>query len=88
MVEQGVLCRPHEVMCHRQRYDLLFRSHHRFSNTDLEDPLDHLSDLVANLFSPIPNYGQNPLPSIPDHPFGPDEKGVRSAFTLHLRVGD
>ncbi|KAI0282121.1 Metalloenzyme, LuxS/M16 peptidase-like protein [Russula aff. rugulosa BPL654] len=43
---------------------------------DLEDSLDHLSDLAADLFSPIPNYGQNPLPSIADHPFGPDEKGT------------
>ncbi|KAI0306722.1 Metalloenzyme, LuxS/M16 peptidase-like protein [Multifurca ochricompacta] len=41
-----------------------------------KDPLDHLSDLVVSLFSPIPNRGQIPLPSIPDHPFGPDEKGT------------
>jgi hypothetical protein len=75
-------------MCRWQRCDLVFRSHHRFSNADPEDSLDHLSDLAANLFSPIPNYGQNPLPSIPDHPFGPDEKGVRSALIPHLRVGD
>jgi hypothetical protein len=88
MVEQGILCRSHEAMCHRQRCDLVLWSHHRFSNTGLEDSLDHLSDLAADLFSPIPNYGQNPLPSIPDHPFGPDEKGVRSAFTPRLRVGD
>jgi insulysin len=40
------------------------------------DSLDRLSDLAVNLFSPIPNRGQTPLPSIPDHPFGPDEKGV------------
>lgn len=41
-----------------------------------KDPLDHLSDLAANFFTAIPNFGQNPLPSIPDHPFGPDEKGT------------
>ena len=87
MVEQGILCRPHEAMCHRKRCDLVLRSHHRFSNVGLEDPLDYLSDLTANLFSPIPNHGQNPLPSIPDHPFGPDEKGV-GAFIPHLRAGD
>src|SRR6266478_5289116 len=81
MVEQGILCWSHEAMCHWQRYDLVSRSHQCFSNGDMEDPLDHLSDLAANLFSPIPNYGQNPLPSIPDHPFGLEEKGVRSAFT-------
>ena len=74
-------------MCRRQRCDLAFSFHHRFSDADLEDPLDHLSDLVADLFSPIPNDGQDPLPSILDHPFGPDEKGVRSASTPHLRVG-
>jgi insulysin len=41
-----------------------------------KDPLDRLSDLAADLFSPIPNRGQIPLPSIPDHPFGSDEKGT------------
>ncbi|KAI0295473.1 Metalloenzyme, LuxS/M16 peptidase-like protein [Russula brevipes] len=41
-----------------------------------KEPLDHLADLAANLFSPIPNRAQIPLPSIPDHPFGPDEKGT------------
>ncbi|KAI0005889.1 Metalloenzyme, LuxS/M16 peptidase-like protein [Russula compacta] len=41
-----------------------------------KDPLDRLSDLAANLFSRIPNRGQVPLPFIPDHPFGPDEKGT------------
>jgi insulysin len=40
------------------------------------DPLDRLSDLVVNLFSPIPNRGQIPLPAFTDHPFGPDERGV------------
>ncbi|KAI9446597.1 Metalloenzyme, LuxS/M16 peptidase-like protein, partial [Lactarius indigo] len=41
-----------------------------------KDSLDRLSELAVNLFSPIPNRGQTPLPSIPDHPFGPDEKGT------------
>lgn len=41
-----------------------------------KDSLDQLSDLAVNLFSPIPNRGQTPLPSIPEHPFGPDEKGT------------
>jgi hypothetical protein len=71
-------------MRHWQRCDFVSRSHHRFSNADPEDPLDRLSDLAADLFSPIPNRGQIPLPSIPDHPFGSDEKGVRSIFVLHL----
>lgn len=72
-------------MRHWQRFDLVSKSHHRFfSDADLADPLDRLSDLAANLFSPIPNRGQVPLPSIPDHPFGPDEKGVRSTFTPRL----
>lgn len=71
-------------MRHWQRCGFVSRSHHRFSNADLEDPLDRLSDLAADLFSPIPNRGQIPLPSIPDHPFGPDEKGVRYTFTSHL----
>jgi insulysin len=59
-------------------------SYYYFSNADLTDSLDHLSELVSNLFSPIPNRGRDPLPSIPDHPFGPDEKGVRLIFTTHL----
>lgn len=33
--------------------------------------------MVSNLFSDIPNnQGVEPLPAIPDHPFGPNEKGV------------
>jgi insulysin len=48
------------------------------------DSLDRLSELAATLFSPIPNRGQVPLPSIPDHPFGPDEKGVCFTLTAHL----
>ena len=48
------------------------------------DSLDCLSELAATLFSPIPNRGQVPLPSIPDHPFGPKEKGVRFALIARL----
>ena len=48
------------------------------------DSLDCLSELAATLFSPIPNRGQVPLPSIPDHPFGPEEKGVRFALIARL----
>jgi hypothetical protein len=72
-------------MCRWQRCDLVSDSRHRVSDADPEDPLDRLSDLAADLFSPIPNRGQSPLPSIPDHPFGSDEKGVRSTFTSYLR---
>lgn len=32
--------------------------------------------MVAELFSPIPNRGQDPLPMINDHPFGPNERSV------------
>ena len=84
MVGQGILCWSHEALRHWQRCDIVSGCDHRFSNANLEDPLDHLADLVADLFSPIRNLGQNPLPSIPDHPFGADEKGVRSTFTSHL----
>ena len=55
----------------------MFKSHLGFSYADLLDSLDQLSDLAASFFSSIPNRGQVPLPSIPDHPFGPDERGVR-----------
>ena len=41
------------------------------------ESLDELSDMVSRLFSDIPNRGVEPLPAIPDHPFGPNEKGVR-----------
>ena len=41
------------------------------------ESLDELSDMVSRLFSDIPNRGVDPLPAIPDHPFGPNEKGVR-----------
>ena len=54
------------------------------SNAHIIDSLDRLSELAATLFSPIPNRGQVPLPSIPDHPFGPDEKGVCVTLAAHL----
>ena len=73
-------------MCRWQRCDLISDCRHRVSNADPEDPLDRLSDLAADLFSPIPNRGQSPLPSIPDHPFGSDEKGVRSTFIPPISV--
>lgn len=40
------------------------------------ESLDELSDMVSRLFSDIPNRGVESLPAIPDHPFGPNEKGV------------
>ena len=40
------------------------------------ESLDELSDLVSTLFSPILNRGQDPLPMIYDHPFGPNETSV------------
>jgi len=44
------------------------------------ESLDELGDMVSRLFSGIPNRGVEPLPAIPDHPFGPDEKGVRQGL--------
>ncbi|KAH7923541.1 hypothetical protein BV22DRAFT_1015236 [Leucogyrophana mollusca] len=40
------------------------------------ETLDELADLVSTLFSPVPNRGQDPLPMINDHPFGPNESGT------------
>lgn len=42
------------------------------------ESLDDLSELAAKMFSPIPNRGRDPLPMIDEHPFGPEEKGVRT----------
>lgn len=44
-----------------------------FANTE---SLDELSQLASTLFSPIANRGRDPLPLIPEHPFGLNEKGV------------
>ncbi|KAJ8592510.1 insulin-degrading enzyme [Rhizopogon salebrosus TDB-379] len=41
-----------------------------------KEPLDELADMVSTLFSPIKNRGQDPLPVIPDHPFGQKEMGT------------
>jgi hypothetical protein len=60
------------------------RSYSNLFHVYLADSLDCLSELAATLFSPIPNRGQVPLPSIPDHPFGPEEKGVRFALIARL----
>ncbi|KAF8911060.1 Metalloenzyme, LuxS/M16 peptidase-like protein [Gymnopilus junonius] len=40
------------------------------------DSLDELADLANTLFSPIPNRGQEALPMIHEHPFGPEQKGT------------
>ncbi|KAF8059523.1 Metalloenzyme, LuxS/M16 peptidase-like protein [Lyophyllum atratum] len=41
-----------------------------------KESLDQLSELASTLFSPIPNRGQDSLPMVHDHPFGPNEKGT------------
>ncbi|CAL1705686.1 unnamed protein product [Somion occarium] len=41
-----------------------------------KEPVEELSDLVSKLFSPIPNSNLDPLPMIPEHPFGPNETGT------------
>ncbi|KAG1761690.1 Metalloenzyme, LuxS/M16 peptidase-like protein [Suillus occidentalis] len=41
-----------------------------------KEPLDALADMVSTLFTPIKNREQDPLPIIPDHPFGPNEMGT------------
>ncbi|KAG2157510.1 Metalloenzyme, LuxS/M16 peptidase-like protein [Suillus clintonianus] len=41
-----------------------------------KEPLDELADMVSTLFTPIKNREQDPLPVIPDHPFGPNEMGT------------
>lgn len=40
----------------------------------------YLANIVSRLFSPIPNRGQDPLPLIHEHPFGPNEMGVSHLF--------
>lgn len=46
------------------------------------ESLDELSNLVASLFSPIQNRGQDPLPMINDHPFGHNETKVHNSLSL------
>jgi hypothetical protein len=87
MVERGILRWSYEAVCHWQRCGisclcLIVRT--LTHATYLTDSLDYLSELTATLFSPIPNRGQVPLLSIPDHPFGPEEKGVRFALISRL----
>ncbi|KAI0672916.1 insulin-degrading enzyme [Trametes maxima] len=52
-----------------------------------KESLDELADLVASLFSPIPNRGREPLHMITEHPFGPDEMGtlvsVQTIMSFH-----
>ncbi|KAL6301582.1 insulin-degrading enzyme [Sparassis latifolia] len=52
-----------------------------------KEPLDELADMVAELFSPIPNRAQDPLPKISQHPFGPKEMGtlvsVQTVMSFH-----
>ncbi|KAI9069108.1 insulin-degrading enzyme [Trametes sanguinea] len=52
-----------------------------------KESLDELADMVASLFSPIPNRGREPLHMISDHPFGPNEMGtlvsVQTVMSFH-----
>ncbi|KAF8892443.1 Metalloenzyme, LuxS/M16 peptidase-like protein [Infundibulicybe gibba] len=52
-----------------------------------QESLDELAELTATLFSPIPNRGQDALPMINEHPFGPNEKGtvvsVQTIMSFH-----
>ncbi|KZT02312.1 insulin-degrading enzyme [Laetiporus sulphureus 93-53] len=52
-----------------------------------KESLDELANMVSNLFTPTPNRGQNPLPMINDHPFGPNEMGtlvsVQTIMSFH-----
>ncbi|KAI0362448.1 insulin-degrading enzyme [Trametes cingulata] len=52
-----------------------------------KESLDELAEMVASLFSPIPNRGREPLHMINDHPFGPNEMGtlvsVQTIMSFH-----
>lgn len=52
-----------------------------FANTE---SLDELSQLASTLFSPITNRGRDPLPLLPEHPFGPNEKGVINLIIIFV----
>ncbi|KAH9950188.1 insulin-degrading enzyme [Amylocystis lapponica] len=51
------------------------------------ESLDDMADMVAKLFSPVKNRGQDPLPMINEHPFGPNEIGtlvsVQTIMSFH-----
>ena len=51
----------------------------------IAESLDELSDMVATLFSPIPNRGKEPLHLISEHPFGPNEMGVSGMTPVQSR---
>lgn len=40
-----------------------------------KESLNELTNYAVSYFSPIVNRGKDPNPMIPDHPFGPDERG-------------
>ncbi|KAF9000402.1 Metalloenzyme, LuxS/M16 peptidase-like protein [Cyathus striatus] len=52
-----------------------------------KESLDELSTMVSSFFSPIQNRGRDPLPMIPEHPFGEAEKGtlvaVQTIMSFH-----
>ncbi|KAF5380968.1 hypothetical protein D9615_004092 [Tricholomella constricta] len=52
-----------------------------------KESLDELSDIASTLFSPISNRGRDALPMLPEHPFGPQEKGtlvsVQTIMSFH-----
>jgi len=56
--------------------------HSSCSHCCIQDSLDQLAKFVSALFSPILNRGQDPLPMIYDHPFGPQDKCVCFCLTI------
>lgn len=78
MVEQGILREPHASLCDRQGYAFV-PCVMSFIKSPSESP-QYLANMVSRLFSPIPNRGQDPLPVIHEHPFGPNEMGVSHIF--------
>lgn len=65
---------------------IFFQFKTRTAINHILESLDELGDMVSRLFSDIRNRGVEPLPAIPDHPFGPNEKGVsrgHSPFPEH-----
>ena len=49
------------------------------SDTDRirQESLDELARLVAKFYSPVKNRGLDPLPKVPDDPYGKNELCVR-----------
>jgi hypothetical protein len=84
MVVEGILRKSNAPGSHWQKCAPHFSLAEAILIRSNTDSLDELTDMVVPLFSPILNRQRDSLPMFSEHPFGPEESGVRRATLVSL----